>query len=82
MKYLCLINVNKMNKLTKLELNLKNNMIEKIELKEWLEWIEKDKLVDLKLDLKGNGLEYNDNMKLNKVKNCEVYVDIWNENEE
>ena len=82
MKYLCLMNVNKMNKLTKLELNLKNNMIENIELEEWLEWIEKDKLVDLRLDLKGNGLEYNDNIKLDEVKNCEVYVDIWNENEE
>ena len=32
--------------------------------------------------MKGNGLEYNDNMKLDEVKNCEVYVDILNENKE
>ena len=33
MKYLCLMNVNKMNKLIDLELDLTNNNIENLELK-------------------------------------------------
>ena len=74
MKYLCLMN---MNKLIDLKLNLTNNNIGSIELSKWLEW-SGNKLVDLSLDLKWNEIEsgYNKNMKWNDI-NCEVYVNIW-----
>ena len=71
--------LNKMNKLTKLSLNLTNNNIVDVDVNKWLEWSEN--LVDLSLDLKKNRVKsgYNDNMNLNQVNgNCEVYVNIWN----
>ena len=77
------MNVDKMNKLTKLNLSLKGNNIEYVELKEWLEW-SGNKLVDLSVDLKENELikiGYDDYM--NKIEDCEVYLDIWDgENED
>ena len=75
--------LNKMNKLTKLGLNLTSNNIVDVDVNKWLEWSEK--LVDLSLDLKKNRIKsgYNDNMNLHEVNNnCEVYVNIWDgENE-
>ena len=86
MKYLCLMNVDKMNKLTKLNLSLKDNNIEEIELNKWLDW-SGNRLSKLSVNLKENELieiGYNDNMKLEEVNdNCEVYLDIWDgENED
>ena len=71
------MNVDKMTKLTKLDLSLKGNNIEDVELKEWLDW-SGNKLVDLSVDLKENELieiGYDDTM--NEIEDCEVYLDIW-----
>ena len=40
-----------------------------------------NKLVDWNLDLKNNRIEigYNNNMKLNEINDCEVYVNIWDD---
>ena len=86
MKYLCLMNLDKMTKLTKLNLDLEGNNIEDLELKEWLEW-SGNRLSELTLDLSENELilsGYNDNTELEDVNdNCEVYINIWDgENEE
>ena len=80
------MNLDKMTKLSWLNLDLKGNNIEEIELSKWLEW-SGNRLSELRLDLSENELiesGYNDNMELEDVNNnCEVYVNIWNgENEE
>ena len=62
--------LDKMNKLTKLSLNLTKNNIVDIDVNNWLEWSEN--LVDLSLDLKKNRIEVlND-----KIEDCEVYLDL------
>ena len=79
------MNLDKMTKLTKLNLDLKGNNIEEIELSKWLEWIG-NRLSELRLDLSENELinsGYNDNMELEDIHDCEVHVNIWDgENEE
>ena len=44
----------------------------------WLKWWSENRLVDLSLDLKWNEIGYNNNMKWNEI-NCEVYVNIWDD---
>ena len=65
MKYLCLMNIDKMSKLTKLNLSLANNSVVEIELNKWLEW-SGNRLRKLSVDLRNNRITsgYNDNMKL------------------
>ena len=59
------MNLDKMNEVTWLNVNLKGNNIEDVELKEWLEW-SGNKLDELSLNLNENRIEsgYNDNMEL------------------
>ena len=80
------MNLDKMTKLSWLNLDLKDNNIANIEVNDWLEW-SGNRLNELKLDLSENELiesGYNDNMNLEDVNdNCEVHVNIWDgENEE
>ena len=64
------MNVDKMNKLTKLKLNLKSNNIEEIELNKWLEW-SGNRWNKWSVDLKNNRIEigYDNNMELEEVNN-------------
>ena len=61
-----------------------SNNIGAVELSKWLEW-SGNKLSRLSLDLRWNEIEtgYKNTMKLDKVENCEVYLNIWDgENED
>ena len=66
------MNIDKMNKLTKLNLSLKDNNIEEIELNKWLEW-SGNRLNEWSLDLSENQVN---NVEWNGIEDCEVYLDL------
>ena len=65
------MNLDKMNELTSLILNLKDNSVKKIELSRFVEW-SGNRLMNINVDLKRNKIEALNN----KIVDCEVYLDL------